>query len=61
MILFANRSLDELIFWMVDVATERSFWSVVVVRMCKIRCCTLRRVVRKEGNDESTFKARALA
>jgi hypothetical protein len=33
MIDFANRSEEELTSWMVLVATERSCWSVVVVRM----------------------------
>lgn len=46
---------------MVLVAIVRSLVSVVVVRMCRIRCCTLSLVVRKLGKAERTFKARPLA
>ena len=56
----AKRSEHELIFYMVLVAMVRSLVSVVVVRMCRIKCCTFSLVVRKLGKSDSTFSARPL-
>jgi hypothetical protein len=42
---------------MVSVACLRSYLSEVVVKMCKIKCCTESRVVRKLGNYERMLRA----
>ena len=61
MMLFANRSDPLETDWMVFVAIWRSYLSWLVVRMCRIRCCTFSLVIRKEGRKLNIFRERILA